>query len=72
LIRLAIRKLTRRLDDLAAFKPAEIKARRDPKIVTLEASIAETLVDVFGRNTGSYRRYQGAATLDTAGLPDST
>lgn len=67
-LRLAIRKLKRRLADVEAFEPSNVKARNDPKIEALEAAIAETLVDVFGSNTGSYRRYQAAATLDTAGI----
>jgi hypothetical protein len=34
----------------------------------LETSIKETLADVFGRNGRSYRAYQSAGALDTAGV----
>jgi hypothetical protein len=65
---LAIRQLNRRIADLEAFDPTTVNSQRDPKIVELEAGIKETLSEVFGRNTSSYRTYQAAAVLDTAGL----
>lgn len=67
-IRLAAKKLRRRLADVEAFDPSKVTARRDPALRSLETAIAETLVDVFGANTGSLRRYQSAANLDTAGI----
>jgi hypothetical protein len=67
-IRIAVRKIRRRLDDLAAFNPLEVTRRNDPRIGALEAAIGETLSDIFGPNGRSYRRYQAAATLDTAGI----
>jgi hypothetical protein len=65
---LAIRQLNRRIVDIEAFDPIAVTAQRDPKIVELEAAIKETLSEVFGRNTSSYRTYMAAAVLDTAGL----
>jgi hypothetical protein len=67
-IRTGARKLQRRVDDLEAFEPEKVTNRKDPKIDTLEAAIAETLADVFGSNTGSFRRYQSARDVDTAGI----
>jgi hypothetical protein len=67
-IRVAIRKLRRRIADLEAFKPEEIKERRDPAIDALQAAIGNTLNDVFSQNTPAYQRYSDAATIDTARL----
>jgi hypothetical protein len=67
-IHLAIRRLERRVADLEAFDPTQIGTQRDPKILDLEAAIKETLSDVFGYNTRSYRTYMAAAALDTAGM----
>src|SRR5947207_2020181 len=65
---LAIRRLERRIADLEAFDPTQIGLQQDPKILELEAAIKETLSDVLGHNTRSYRTYMAAAALDTAGL----
>jgi hypothetical protein len=67
-IRTALRKLRRRLTETEAFDPQAVKDRRDPQVDALETTIRETLADVFGRNSGSYRSYQSAATIDTAGI----
>jgi hypothetical protein len=67
-IRSAIRKLRRRLEDVEAFDPQIVTRQFDPQVTGLETSLRETLADVFGRNSRSYRNYQLAASLDTAGV----
>lgn len=67
-IRLAIRRLERRVADLEAFDPTQVGTQRAPKILDLEAAIKETLSDIFGYNTHSYRTYMAAAALGTAGM----
>ncbi|SRR6266404_2895168 len=68
LIRAGMRKLRRRLNDVEAFDPQTVTRQFDPKVTGLETSIREMLADVFGPNTRSYRNYQLAASLDTAGV----
>src|SRR5664280_2828482 len=65
-IRLAIRKVRRRLTDLEGFEPTKVRSRQDPNIRVLEAAIKETLSDIFGPNSRSFRTYGAAATIDTA------
>jgi hypothetical protein len=67
-IRVALRKIRRRMADVENFDPLAITGRSDTRVIGLEASLKETLADVFGANTRSYRNYQAAASLDTAGL----
>jgi hypothetical protein len=67
-IRGAVRKIRRTLADVEAFDPHKVTRQRDPIIATLEISIREMLIDVFGPNSRSYRSYQTAASLDMAGL----
>jgi hypothetical protein len=67
-IRGAIRKLRRRLSDVEAFDPQKVTRQFDPQVTALETSIRETLADVFRPNSRSYRNYQSAASLDTAGI----
>src|SRR5258706_9039710 len=66
-IRAAMRKLRRRLTDVEAFNPQQAKWPSDPQVSALEISLRETVADVFGRNSRSYRNYQLAASLDTNG-----
>lgn len=75
-IRAALRKLRRRVADVRAFDPKKVLQRRDGTVTALETSIRETLSDVFGRFSGSFRNYELAATVDTArynvnGVPHS-
>jgi hypothetical protein len=65
---LAIRRCQRRIADLEAFDPTQVRDRSDPNIKALEVSIGETLAETFGQNTAAYRRYSQAAALDTAGI----
>src|SRR5258708_2399674 len=65
-IRVAVRKLGRRLADVEAFDPQQVSRRFDPVTTSLEASIGETLVDVFGPHSSSFRNYQLSSSLDTA------
>lgn len=64
----AIIKIDRRLADLAAFDPDQIRERSDPRIKTLEGSLDALLADIFGHDTVEYRRYRHDVTeLDRAG-----
>ena len=65
-MRAAIPRLQRRIADLEAFDPTTVQDRHDPRIRELEASIDDTLVDVFGGDTLDYQRYRGAKLLDRA------
>jgi hypothetical protein len=67
-IRSAVRKIRRRLTDVEAFDPQTVTHRLDPRVNGLETSVRATLGDVFGENSHSYRNYQSAAALDTAGI----
>jgi hypothetical protein len=65
-IRSALRKLRRRLTEVQSFEPENVKSRRDPTITVLETAIRETLADVYGPNSRSFRNYHLAAQLDIA------
>jgi predicted nucleotide-binding protein len=67
-IRAAIARFQRRIDDLRAFDPQTVQARKDPRIDALEAAIAEALTEAFGYETPTYRRYHSATSLDTASV----
>jgi hypothetical protein len=67
-IRIAMRKIERRLSDVDSFDPSKIRTRQDPNIRVLEAAIKETLAEIFGPNSRTFRTYSAAATLDTAGI----
>jgi hypothetical protein len=67
-IRASLRKIRRRLADVEAFDPQKITRQFDPLVTGLETSIRETLAEVFGPNSRSYRNYQLATALDTAGF----
>ena len=47
----AISKLRRRVGDLEALDPKTVRSRSDPRVIALEASIEETLSDIFGHET---------------------
>jgi hypothetical protein len=65
-IRRALRKLRRRLTDVEAFEPQKVPRRFDPQVIALESSIRETLVDVYGPGSVSYRNHEVAAHIDAA------
>jgi hypothetical protein len=67
LLRIDLRKLRRRLAEVERFDPQKITQQFDPLVTALETQLRETLSDVFGRSR-SYRNYQSAASLDTAGI----
>ena len=67
-IHLAMRRLQRRISDVEKFDPTKVRSQQDPNIRALEAAIKETLSEIFGPNSRTYRSYAAAATLDTAGL----
>jgi hypothetical protein len=68
LIRGGMKKLRRRLNDVEAFEPKKVADRSDPGIRALEAAIRATLAEVFGTASRTYRNYQAAASIDTAGI----
>jgi Predicted nucleotide-binding protein containing TIR-like domain len=63
-IKRAVPRLQKRVADLEAFDPSNLQERRAPEIAALEASIDETLTNVFGRGSDEFHRYQPAARLD--------
>ena len=68
-LRIAMRKLRRRLVDVQAFDPQTVPRRYDPGVIALETSIRETLTDVYGENSGSFGNYRPAADIDAASGP---
>jgi hypothetical protein len=56
------------MTDVEALDPQKVTRQFDPQVTGLETSLRETLADVFGPNSRSYRNYQPAASLDTAGV----
>ena len=68
LIRSSLRKIRRRLAEVERFDPRKVTRQFDPQVTVLEAQLRETLSDVYGRNSQSYRIYQSAASLDLAGI----
>jgi hypothetical protein len=67
-IRVALRKIRRRLTDVEAFDPQTVTRQFDSQVTGLEVSLREMFADVFGHDTPSYRNYQRGAALDTAGF----
>jgi predicted nucleotide-binding protein len=65
-IRAAIARLHRRLRDLDAFQPSQVKSRQDPNIDALEAGVREAVTSAFGHDTPEVRPYIVAANIDTA------
>lgn len=63
-MRLGVKRLQRRIDELEAFDPATIQRRFDPAVEGIEKGIEETLSTVFGHGTVEYIRYRSAARLD--------
>jgi predicted nucleotide-binding protein len=63
-IKRVIPRLQKRVADLEAFDPSNLQERRAPEITALQASIDETLTNIFGRGSHEFRRYQSAARLD--------
>ena len=50
-LRLGLKKLQRRIDELESFDVLEISERYDQKIYSLTVKINGTLADIFGRDT---------------------
>lgn len=63
-MKLGVTRLKRRIADLEAFAPQSVQKRWAPEVKALEASIDQSLADVFGHKTVQYNRYRGAAKLD--------
>jgi predicted nucleotide-binding protein len=61
----AVPRLGKRIAALEAFDPSKLQQRNAPEIAALEASIEETLTEVFGRDSFEYQRYGRAAHLDS-------
>jgi predicted nucleotide-binding protein len=61
-----IERITRRLDELKQLDPRSITSYRDPKIVSLETAIEQTLTAVFGPGTPRFNLYRPAFDLDPA------
>jgi hypothetical protein len=72
----AIPRIQKRIFDLEQLNPATFQTRFPPEISALKLSIEQTLEDIFGPSSIEYRRYRGAAVLDSgpmslAGTPGS-
>ncbi len=63
-MRSGITKLERRISELKILDAKQFKSGNDPAILALEASIDNTLQEVFGLNTAEYDRYDMAKDLD--------
>jgi predicted nucleotide-binding protein len=60
-----IARLKRRMSDLENFNPEAFPAPRADEVKTLELSIEETLIRVFGPNSREFQRYEWAARLQS-------
>ena len=67
-IQQGIERLHRRIAEVEAFEPTEVKERWAPETEAQEAAIDDTLSRIFGQGTPRYDRYRGAADLDRGGL----
>jgi uncharacterized protein (TIGR02391 family) len=63
----AIPTLERRIAELEAFNPASIIERFDPRIASLDAKIADTIVGIFGHDSLDYTRF-APSSIDTASM----
>jgi hypothetical protein len=61
-----IERLTLRIQELKAFDPQSVTARRSPQVVSLETAIEETLAAVFGQRTPKFNLYRAACDLEPA------
>ena len=66
-IRLGLKKLERRIEDLEQFDVKTISERFDAKTQALTEKINDTILEIFGHDTVEYRRYS-VHTLDTLPL----
>jgi predicted nucleotide-binding protein len=66
-LRVGIRKLQRRIDDLNGFDVSAIEERFDSKGTALTNKINSTLADIFGRDTSEYKDHS-VWSLDTLPL----
>lgn len=67
-MRRGIGRIQRRIEELGAFDPLSVRDRFAPEVSTLEKSIDETLIAVFGHDTLDYERYRNAKNLDQGPL----
>lgn len=64
----AIDRLTRKIEEVRAFEPMSVQARRSPQVMRLETAIEETLATIFGQRTDRYNRYRAAADFEPPGI----
>jgi hypothetical protein len=65
-IRLGIKRLSARLEELRAFEPTSILDRSNcPELTSLKAAIEDAIVRTFGRDTSDYQLYRNASYFDT-------
>lgn len=67
-MRRGIGRIQRRIEELEAFDPLSVRDRFAPEVSTLEKSIDETLIAVFGHDTLDYERYRNARNMDQGPL----
>lgn len=63
-LRQGIERLQRQIGELEAFDPSSIAVRDAAETKAMQAAIAETLAQMFGKETPDYKRYASAARLD--------
>jgi hypothetical protein len=71
-IHLAMRRLQRRVSDVEAFDPTKVRSQQDPNIRALETAIKETLAEIFGPNSRTYRSYQSLSSCAPSGQTPRT
>jgi hypothetical protein len=64
-----IGRLGRRIEELKAFDPQSVSARRSPNLVSLETAVEDALAAVFGQATPKFKRYRSACDLEPAHVP---
>ncbi len=60
-------RLKRCIEELEAFDPNCLQQRNDPRVMALEARIADVLAAALGDGTDRHRRYSRASQLDKGG-----
>ena len=71
-IRLGIKRLSARLEELRAFEPTSILDRSNcPELTSLKAAIEDAIVRTFGRDTSDYQLYRNASFPNEFAAKDS-
>jgi hypothetical protein len=63
-MRSGVERLARRIEELRAFDPQLVPARRSSDVVVLETAIEDTLASIFSQATPKFNRYRSACDLE--------